>query len=202
VKSRSTKAGQFPGLRCVGRGGRKRRARPVGLRIWGGIVGGLAASSLVAAPLWFGFEAKWGAGRFAAGWWALSENVGRFAAILVASAVIHELLHAIGWTVAGRKPWRTIRFGFHWFSLSPYAHLTVPMAAGPYRVGVVLPGVVLGLIPAIVALVTGNGVWLAYGLTMILAAGADLVVLVLLLRVPGDRLVQDHPRRVGVVVLG
>ena len=167
---------------------------------WVAVVGGAAAASVVAAPLWFLFVARWGKGAVWQGVDVLFVDLWSLVALMTVSAAVHELLHAVGWTMAAKVPWRAVRFGFHWPTLSPYAHLTVPVAARPYRVGTALPGLVLGTAPAGAALVTGNGAWLVYGLTMLLAAGGDLVVLVLLSRVPGDWLVQDSAHRVGAVV--
>ncbi|HEY8342431.1 MAG TPA: DUF3267 domain-containing protein [Calditerricola sp.] len=167
---------------------------------WVAVIAGLVAASAVAVPLFCWFTALWGRETF---WWGMGllvQNTGTLVLVLVVSVVFHELLHAVGWVRWGKAPWRAIRFGVHWLTLSPYAHLTVPIPARPYRWGAVLPGLVLGLFPALAACITGNGALFAYGLVMILAAGGDLVVLVLLSRVPRDWLVQDSAHRVGAVV--
>lgn len=175
------------------------RDRSVSARV--AVVGGAAAASVVAAPLWFLFVARWGKGAVWQGVDVLFVDLWSLVALMAVSAAVHELLHAAGWTMAAKVPWRAVRFGFHWPTLSPYAHLTVPVAARPYRVGTALPGLVLGAAPAAAALVTGNGAWLVYGLTMLLAAGGDLFVLLMIARVPGHWTVQDHAGRVGVRVL-
>ena len=167
---------------------------------WIAVVVGVAVASAAATPFWFLFAFRWGEGAVWQGFQDLSRNVWRLIALLLASAVVHELLHAAGWVLWGKAPWKAIRFGVHWQMLSPYAHLTVPITARPYRWGVALPGLVLGVLPALAAVITGGGALFVYGLVMILAAGGDLVVLGLLSRVPGDWFVQDSAHRVGAVV--
>jgi membrane protein implicated in regulation of membrane protease activity len=75
------------------------------------------------------------------------------------------------------------------------------MPVGPYRVGAIMPAVVLGFIPAALAIALGRPLLMAWSLLFILAAGGDFVVLWLIRRVPADRLVEDHPARAGCHVL-
>ncbi|TET54303.1 MAG: DUF3267 domain-containing protein, partial [Anaerolineales bacterium] len=79
--------------------------------------------------------------------------------LLVAFAVgvvAHEVLHAAGWVLAGRLPWSAVRFGFSKRALALYAHAKEPMRASAYRIGIVLPGLVTGLLPAFVGQLTGS----------------------------------------------
>ena len=49
-----------------------------------------------------------------------------------------------------------------------------------------MPALLLGLLPAIVALFTGSGWLLVFGLIFTIAAGGDMVILWTLRRVPGN----------------
>jgi hypothetical protein len=123
-------------------------------------------------------------------------------AVFAAGVVAHEALHALAWRLAGRVPAGAVRLGFQWRTLTPYAHCAVPMAASAYRVGAAVPGVALGLLPALLGLATGGGAVFLFGLLFTLAAGGDALILWLLRDVPVDRLVEDHPTRAGCVVHG
>ncbi len=120
--------------------------------------------------------------------------------VFVAGVLAHEGLHALAWRVAGRLPWRDIRVGFQWKTLTPYAHARVPMPARAYRIGAATPGVVLGLAPCAVGLATGGGGWMLFGVLFTLAAGGDALILWLLRGVAPGRLVADHPTRAGCFV--
>lgn len=121
------------------------------------------------------------------------------AAVFAVSVVAHEGLHAVGWLIFAGVPRSEIEFGIR--QLTPYAHTSATVEAGPYRIGIALPALLLGALPAIVSWLTGSGVLMVYGALMLVAAAGDILVLWLLRDVPASRLVQDHPTRAGCRVL-
>lgn len=138
--------------------------------------------------------------------WGLPEESGSSTSMLillltfVAAIVAHELLHGVGFLLGGASR-KAIDFGVHWYLLSPYAHCRTPLRAGPYRLALTLPALVLGLLPAIVGLVLG-GFWIVFfGAVMLAVAGGDAVVLWTLRHVPRRAWVQDHPTEIGCLVL-
>jgi hypothetical protein len=123
-------------------------------------------------------------------------------AVFAAGVVGHEVLHAVAWQAAADLPAGSVRFGFQWKAVTPYAHCTAPMPARAYRIGAAVPGVVLGLAPAAAGLATGHGAVFLFGLLFTLAAGGDALIVWLLRGVPGTALVEDHPTRAGCRVVG
>jgi len=111
--------------------------------------------------------------------------------------VIHELIHGLTWTMLGRLPRGSIHYGFNLKTFTPYAHCRVPMAVRPYWWGAAAPGLILGLLPAIVGSSLHWGFLTGLGWFMSLAAGGDLLILALLARDRPDALVEDHPTRAG-----
>lgn len=124
-----------------------------------------------------------------------------FLALLIGGIIAHEVLHAIGWQTFGRLPRGTVKFGFHLQTLTPYAHCPVPLSIRAYRLGGLLPGLALGFIPAALGIISGSGALMLYGMLFSVTASGDLLSLWLLRRVPSDKLVEDHPSRVGCYVL-
>lgn len=159
----------------------------------------LSAGPLVAA-LALAYAARWGAPSLARGVWTLLDPV-VFLGSVLPGVLAHELIHAAAWSISARRPLRAIRLGFQWRSVSPYAHPRDPMPVGAYRLGAVMPLVLMGLLPAGAAILLGRPLLMAWSLLFVLAAGGDLVVLWLIRRVPSGRLVQDHPTRAGCRVL-
>lgn len=161
--------------------------------VWALVALGPLVALLTAAFVW-----RWGWGPFAdaGGEVPMLFMVGA----LVVGIVAHEVLHAVAWKLAAGIPWADMKLGFQWKTFTPYAHARVPMPARAYRIGAATPGVVLGLVPCAVALLTGDGAWMLFGLLFTLAAGGDALILWLLRGVAPGRLVEDHPTRAGCYV--
>lgn len=160
----------------------------------------IALMTPIAAALAVLFVARWG-------WPLLNRGIADFFSlrvavpVIVVGIVVHELIHAIGWALASGRPLRAIAMGFQLRSLSPYAHPRDPMNVRDYRVGAAMPGLVLGILPAAVALAFGWPSLLVVGILFTIAAGGDALVLWLIRDVPGDKSVADHPTRAGCVVI-
>jgi hypothetical protein len=123
-----------------------------------------------------------------------------FCLAFAVGVVLHEGLHGLG-HVWGEASWDDVTFGMHWKALTPFAQCTAPTRARSYRVAIALPGLVLGGGPLTIGLWTGT--WLAtfYGFLMLVAAAGDFLILWILVGVPAGAWVQDHPQKVGCLVV-
>jgi hypothetical protein len=120
--------------------------------------------------------------------------------ILVGGIILHELLHAAAWAHYGQKPLSCITFGIHWATLTPYAHCRETLTVEAYRIGAVVPAILLGIIPSALAIFYGVG-WLLFpGIIFTAAAGGDMLILWLLRKESAAGLVLDHPTRAGCLV--
>jgi hypothetical protein len=117
---------------------------------------------------------------------------------LVAGVVAHEALHAIGFMIGGAA-WEDIKFGVK--MMNPYAHCKVPLRASAYRLAITLPGIVLGVLPGLIGIITGMGLVNLFGAIMLSAALGDALILWLLRDTPRDALVYDHPSEIGCEVV-
>ncbi len=120
---------------------------------------------------------------------------------MLALIVLHELLHGLTWQRLSGVAREDVYYGFKWEALSPYAHLKVPIRMRPYRWGIAMPGLVLGVLPALAGLFSGSGLVFFVGLFMLIGASGDMIVLYLLRKDAPDSLVEDHPDRAGCYVL-
>lgn len=131
-------------------------------------------------------------------------SLGSFVLVLlgfVLLVVAHELVHAAGWAVFGRLPLSAIRFGVDGKTLSPYARALLPMPASAYRVGAALPLLLTGVVPWLLALLTGSGPLAVVSALLISGAVGDLLVLWVIRDVPAQARVIDHPANAGCFVL-
>ena len=126
-----------------------------------------------------------------------------FLVALVVLIVVHELIHGITWSVFAPNGFKDIEFGIMKDSLTPYCTCATPLEKGPYIIGALMPLVVLGIIPTIVAFVTGNMLLLYIGLIMIDAAAGDVMIVVKILQHKTDAdkiMLFDHPTDAGSVI--
>ena len=161
---------------------------------------GIGVLPIIGCFVFIPFTALWGIAPIRAAFRDIA-SVAVFIPSFLAAIVAHEGLHALAFRFAGGAEWTSIRFGMNWKALAPYAHCRSAMSARAYRIAVSLPGLVLGSVPAAIAIATGDG-WLAvWGFVMIAAAGGDIAILLAIRKVPGRRMVRDHPARAGCEVL-
>lgn len=121
--------------------------------------------------------------------------------VFVLGAVVHELLHGFTWAIFCKRGLKSIQYGVYWALLTPYCHCKEVLPLRPYIVGGLMPGLVMGLLPAMAGLVLGNILVFLFGLFFSMAAGGDLLVLWMLRHQRKEDLVQDHPDKIGCFVL-
>ena len=109
-------------------------------------------------------------------------------------AVPHELIHGITWMITAKAKWKDIKFGVLWKKLcTPYCHCEVPMNVNQYRIALLMPLIVLGIVPSILSLIIGNGLLLCYGIMGIVGAIGDISMAWLLRKESATAKIYDHP---------
>lgn len=162
--------------------------------------------ALVMIPLavglfWLPYRWLWGDLTFVILFDSFFTNLLLFLLIFLLSVIVHELLHAIGFRLAGGVPFNRIKFGFSWAGLAPFAHCQEPLRASAYRISVMLPGLVLGVLPGLLGVALQRPLVILWASFMLIAAGGDAAVLWAVRKVPGTAKVLDHPKKVGGQVL-
>ena len=124
-------------------------------------------------------------------WWLLP--------LIVLLILAHEAVHAIGWKLASGLAWSDFKFGFSWKGLAPYCHATKPMNVRAYRIGAILPALLTGLLPLIIAYWLISVPLILLSGIMISAAVGDVFVLWTVRNLPKEAKVLDHPSQVGCI---
>lgn len=119
----------------------------------------------------------------------------------VIGVILHEFIHGITWAFFSGKPLRSFKFGIKFKILTPYAHATEDLPIQAYRIGIVMPGLVLGVVPCIAAILCGSSNLMLVGILMTAAAGGDIVMLWVLRHAGSHSLVRDHPDRLGCILI-
>lgn len=124
-----------------------------------------------------------------------------FLPVFTLGVMLHELIHGMCFCLFGKVPFTRIRFGFDDKTLTPYTHCPAPLPAKTYKLSLVMPGLVLGAIPTLLAFNNGNIYWLSFGAVFTAAASGDFMVIWLIRKVNGDARVRDHPENPGCYLL-
>ena len=119
-----------------------------------------------------------------------------FIAIIAVSVVIHELLHGIGCAAASGKGWTVVRF--HISAMMPSCACKAALEKKQYLIGVLAPFAVLGLGSVLFMLVYPGTVSFLTMMVNFIAAGADLMIAVNVLK-EGEILIADHPTEAGYI---
>jgi len=120
--------------------------------------------------------------------------------LLTIGIILHELIHGITWAKFTKNGFKSIRFGVLWKFLTPYCHCKEPLLIKHYIIGAIMPAIILGLLPAIISLITGNVILLLFGIFFTMAAFGDFMIVFLLIKENKNSLVQDHPSEVGCYI--
>ncbi len=119
---------------------------------------------------------------------------------LIVAIVVHELIHGLTWSFFAPRGLRSIKFGIMKKYLNPYCHCSDPLPRNGYVLGGLMPGIVTGLIPAIVALAIGSFPLLVFSIFMISAAAGDIMIVLLALKEDPRCTILDHPTEGGFYV--
>ena len=123
---------------------------------------------------------------------------------LIIITVVHELIHAFFWGVSAPGHFKSIELGFVKEMMTPYCACLEPLTKTQYIIGSVAPGVILGIIPCVIAVLTANFSLFLFGIIGFISGGGDYQIDLKLLGYKSDKeslLCLDHPTKVGLMVL-
>ena len=147
-------------------------------------------------PFYFMWKSEFQLENFLPSAW--SSLIGFLALIL--GIIAHELIHGIMWAKFAKNGFKSIKFGIMWKMITPYCHCKEPLKVSHYLIGSIMPAIILGFIPAILAIIIGNLGLLIFGIIFIVAACGDFLVIYSLRKESKETLVEDHPSEVGFYV--
>ena len=120
--------------------------------------------------------------------------------LLLSGIIVHELIHGIVWAAYASKGFKSIKFGVLWSMLTPYCHCKEPLRVKQYITGAIAPAILLGILPALYAIASGNLPVLIFGMFFTMAAAGDLLIINLIRKENKNALVQDHPSEAGCYI--
>jgi len=114
-------------------------------------------------------------------------------AVCAVGLVCHELTHALAAIVFGKQKITDIKFGADLKRGILYCHMREPMKLNAYRIVLLAPLVLTGIIPLVIVMCLGSAVLIM--ICSLLAAGSagDILMLLALHKAPKNAFVLDHP---------
>ncbi len=126
-----------------------------------------------------------------------------FLIIFFICIAVHEGIHGITWAVFAENHFKSIEFGIIVESFTPYCTCKSPLKKHEYIIGAIMPTFILGILPCVVSLFTGQAVLLYFGFLMILSGGGDMTIIYHILLKRSEKkeeLYLDHPYKCGTMV--
>ena len=126
-----------------------------------------------------------------------------FLLIFFGLIVVHELIHGLTWGLCAESGFKAIAFGFIVQYITPYCTCSEPLKKNQMIMGALMPTIVLGFLPGIVACMIGSTPLFYMACMLILGGGGDLMVIAKILKyksTSAEKLYYDHPYKVGLVV--
>ncbi|MEN5054007.1 DUF3267 domain-containing protein [Sphingobacterium kitahiroshimense] len=120
--------------------------------------------------------------------------------VLLAGIVVHELIHGATFALFAKHGFKSIKFGILLKMLTPYCHCKEPLRVKEYIVGAIMPAIILGLLPGIIAIFTGNVFLLIFAIFFTGAAAGDFMIINLIRKEDKDTMVLDHPSEAGCFI--
>lgn len=130
--------------------------------------------------------------------WSSVANALWLLVAIVVGIVVHELVHGLTWLVVTRKSFSHLAFGL--MAGAAYCHIDVPMRKRPYIIGAVMPLLLMGILPTVIAIAIGSAFWLVFGVIFTVCAIGDIMIMWKIRREPADTLIYDHPTEGGCIV--
>lgn len=124
-----------------------------------------------------------------------------FAVLTAGAVLLHEVIHALAYIIAGRVPLRKIKFGIILKYLTPYAYCSQVISISTYRIALMLPTIILGVIPVISGFLFKNFLLLLVGDFMLVGGFGDLLIIWNTRKLKKGTRVLDHDKKVGCYII-
>jgi hypothetical protein len=123
-----------------------------------------------------------------------------FLPIIILGTLIHEGLHGLICGIYAPHKFKSVKFGFSKAMLSPYTHCSETLKGWQYALSLVAPGVILGIIPFLIAIFSLKNSYLFIGIIFTWGALGDFTVLWSIRNKIKHTHIQDHPSMAGCFI--
>ena len=125
-----------------------------------------------------------------------------FFSMLLIGTVLHELIHGFFFSIFAKNKFKSVKFGIMPANklFTPYCHCKEKLKISQYKIAVIMPLIILGIIPAVISLINGNILLIFLGIIFIGGAAGDILIFLKTLKEKKDSWIFDHPSEVGFYI--
>jgi hypothetical protein len=129
-------------------------------------------------------------------------NSGFIFLIFILLIITHELIHGLFFAIFSKNRLKSIKIGIMPARklFSPYCNCKEKLEINHYRIAVIMPLVLMGIIPAVIAVCVGKIITLFWSILMVTAAGGDILIFLKTLKERKKSWILDHPSEVGYYI--
>ena len=123
-------------------------------------------------------------------------NVGFvFISIILIGIIFHEIIHGVFFSIYCKNGYKSVKIGIMPARqlFTPYCNCKEILKINQYRLALIMPTIIMGILPAVIFLVIGNFTLLIFSIIFIGAGAGDLLMLTKLRKMDNNCLVLDHP---------
>jgi len=125
------------------------------------------------------------------------KTIGIITLAFIGGIILHELIHGICFAQYAKKGFKAIKFGIIWKHFVIYCHCDEPLNVNPYRLSLIMPAVILGIIPSLIAYITHSFPLLFWSCLMLIGALGDFICLWMMRSFNNSIEIMDHPNKIG-----
>lgn len=114
-------------------------------------------------------------------------------AIYIVLLILHELIHGFGFIVFCKAKRSDISFGVKLSKGYAYCSNKKPMTRNGYRLAIILPMIITGLIPAIICAIFFDVKWVILFAAAFSGGSGDIAMFISTLQYSKDKMFLDHP---------
>lgn len=118
---------------------------------------------------------------------------------LIGGILVHEGLHALSFIIFGQVKPGSISFGLSTAGI--YTHCSEPVTTKAYRIGLLLPLALTGILPVILSFPVNQPYLVWFGMLMSIVCADDLLSWYKLKGVLSSAIIQDHPEKAGCIIV-
>lgn len=120
---------------------------------------------------------------------------------IIIGGFLHEVIHTIFFAPFLPSKFKGLKFGYMKEKMALYVHLREPISITGFRIGLIMPAVILGVFPIILGLLFGYLSILLFGILLSVASIGDLLLLAKTFHLNSTFIIKDLPDDIAVLAI-